>query len=264
MAQTDLKSDAWCSYNQSAAPFYWIFEPSQYANTFVYGEVGINSQGGAAGSYVRSDVIDVDSFLSGRDEILSKCNPPAPSMDNMEQPPLIVQNNENTNILLPKYTREKKSAIDSGAIDYARWQPALPSDPQDLRFIIESFSGQRGGLDTSNYAKLSWNPSVARGAAINGDKMSCDTILSPTRYCGEYCSEVNGSNPNIIARPMYSKPVNEPEYPFNGPYSQDIISVGSASCGPNMFYGDNYDQGSCGPQPPMRMLSFDNGALNKY
>lgn len=264
MAQTNLDSDGFCSYNQSAAPFYWVFQPNQYANTFVYGEVGLNAAGGTAGSYVRPDVVDVDSFLSGRDDILSKCNPPVPGLDEIEHAPLVQQNSANATILVSKYTKEKKSAVDLGAVDYNRWQPNLPVDPQDLRFIVEDFAPQRGGMDTSNYSKLAWMPTIKRGAAINGNLDSCTTILDPSRACGPYCAEVNGYMPNVIARPMQGKPPMEPDYPFNGPTSQQIKAVGATSCGENQFYGINYDQGSCGEQPPQTVLFGNSPDLSSF
>ena len=89
--QTDLRSDSFCSYNQQSSPFYYIFQPNQYQDNFVYGEVGVIPQGGAAGSYIRPEVIDVSSFLSGREDILSKCNPPIPSLDSINQPKLYLQ-----------------------------------------------------------------------------------------------------------------------------------------------------------------------------
>ena len=207
MAQTNLKSDSFCSYNQSAAPFYWIFEPGQYNNTYVYGEVGINAAGGTGGSYVRPDVIDVSSYLSGRDDILSRCNPPIPSLDDVAQQPLTIQSGD-ASLLIAKDTREKRSAIDLSSIDYNRWTP-LPTDPQNLRFVIEDFSAQRGGLDTQNYTKLAWNPTIQRGAAVNGPKDACRTILSPTMACGDYCDSVSGYsgwNGNIVAQ-MPGRPI---------------------------------------------------------
>jgi hypothetical protein len=247
MSSTSLKSDAWCSYNQSAAPFYWTFEPYQYANTYVTGEVGVFAAGGTAGSYVRPDVVDVDSFLSGRDDILSKCNPPVPGMDSVSQEPLLPQNNENVSILVPKYTREKKSSTDLSSVDYNRWQPELPSDPQNLRFIIEDFAPTRGGMNTTNYIKSAWNPKIMYNDSVNADPMLCTTTLDPSRACGQYCSDVNGYNIGVVATPLINKPPNDPDYPFNGPTSQDLMNVGAIACGPNVFYGSNYDQGSCPP-----------------
>lgn len=258
MAQTNLNSTDMCSYNISSAPFFYFFEPGQYSNTYTYGEVGLNAAGGSAGSYVRPDVIDVSSFLSGRDDILSRCNPPVPSLDDVEQEPLKQQNSENINVLLPKYTKEKKSAVDLGAIDYNRWAPPLPVDPQDLRFIIEDFAPQRGGMNTTNYSKLAWHPTVARGAAVNGNIGSCRTTLDPSRACGEYCADVNGYMPNVAAMPMMSKPPGQDNYPFIGTTSQMIKDVGASACGPNQFYGYNYDKGDCGPQPKQTVM------LNNY
>jgi len=269
MAQSNLRSDDFCSYNTSAAPFYWIFEPYQYANTYVYGEVGINAQGGGPGSYVRPDVVDIDSFLSGRDDILSRCNPPVPGLDEIAQEPLIVQNSGNVSLLVAKDTREKKSAVDLSVVDYNRWQPNLPVDPQDIRFVIEAFSSQRGGMDTQNYSKSAWQPTIARGSAVNGSAAACQTILDPSRACGEFCNSVSGysgwnPNQNIRAQ-MPGRP--QQNYPFKGITSQQVRAVGASACGEQQFYGPNYTSGNCGPQPrqivlldndPMAQISFSS------
>lgn len=245
-AQTNLKSDDFCGYNQSVAPYLWTFQPGQYENTYVSGEVGINAAGGTAGSYVRPDVVDVDSFLSGRDDILSKCQPPVPSMDETKRETLHKQKDENVINLLPKYTREKKSAVELSSVDYNRWQPQ-DIDPQDLRFIIEDMWPQRGGLDTQNYYKLAWN----KGSFQYKDG-ACKNLLDPARACGEFCEDVSGypgrdwitGEKKSSVYKDYTKPPNEPGYPFRGPYSQDVFSVGADNGGPNFFYGDRYDKGS--------------------
>ena len=136
--------------------------------------------------------------------------------------------------------------------------PNLPVDPQDLRFIIEDFAPQRGGMDTQNYSKLAWKPTVARGAAVNGPDDACRTILDPSRACGQYCSEVNGYMPNVTARPMLGKPPMEPNYPFQGTTSQQVKAVGATACGENEFYGFNYTEGNCGYQPRQRVLLDNN------
>lgn len=259
MAQTQVGRggpDSMCSYNISSAPFYWYFQPHQYNNTFVFGETGVFAAGGTAGSYVRPDVIDIDSFLSGRDDILSRCNPPVPALDEVAQQPMVPQNND-ISILVSKDTREKKSAVDLSSIDYNRWNPNLPVNPQDIRFVIEAFSAQRGGLDTKNYVKSAWNPRISMGSAVNGPPGMCQTVLSPTMACGEYCNSVSGYSGwrGDVRAVMPGKPQNN--YPFDGITSQEVKAVGAAECGPQMFYGPNYDQGSCGPSAPQQVL-FDN------
>ena len=263
MAQTDLNADDFCGYNVSAAPFYWTFEPNQYENTFAVGEVGINAAGGTGGSYVRPDVIDVSSFLSGRDDVLSRCQPPIPPMDDWTKEELKKQDEKVTINLLPEYTREKKSAVDLSAINYNRWNPIL-TNPQDLGFVIENMWAQRGGLDTTNYLKSSW---VQQNEVYSPG--SCGVVADPQRSCGSQCDSVSGypgqkwiSNTNInlntndealwSGQSHYADhPVDQPEYPFPGPYSQDIESVGASACGPNYFTGGvtsdgtSYNDGSC-------------------
>lgn len=262
-SQTNLKSDDWCGYNYSAAPFFWIMEGGQYENTFAYGEVGINAAGGTGGSYVRPDVIDVDSFLSGRDDMLTKCQPPSPALDDLKEEKIKQQNETNIVNLLPTYTKEKKSAVDLSSIDYNRWIPQ-DIDPQDLRFVIEDMWPTRGGMDTQNYTKLAW----AKGS-YNYKEGMCNTTLDPARACGEYCESVSGypgedwitrQKKSVVYREP-SKPSTEPQYPFRGPYSQDTFSVGASSPeqGPNFFYGDRFDQGSIS-KVPVTMLK--NNAIS--
>lgn len=228
MASAGLKSDAWCSYNQAAAPFFWTFQQGQYQNTIATGEVGISAAGGTAGSYVRPDIVDVDSFLSGRDDILSKCQPPVPEVQDPSRD-LLKEQPGDTIELLPVYTREKRSAIDLSSIDYNRWVPQ-DIDPQDLRFVIEDFSSQRGGLDSRNYIKLAWNTD------------QCNYNLDPDRACGPECSPVSGYKQQARSIPQAR------DYPFPGPYSQNLWDVGIQSGGENFFYGPRYDQGQLPPQ----------------
>lgn len=178
MSQTDLKSDAFCIYNQSAAPLEWVLQRGQYYNTFATGSVGIN----AASNFIRPDVINIDSFLSGRDDILSKCNPPIPAIDEANEAPLVYQNQKNNNYLQPIYTRERPSAVNLAAVSYLplTFEPELFNPPQDLNHIIFNGAAQRGGANTSNILKNAWNSD------------SFEYFLDPQRACGKECSEVNG------------------------------------------------------------------------
>ena len=178
MSQADLKSDAFCQYNQSAAPLEWTLQRGQYYNTFSIGTVGVN----AASNHVRPDVVNIDSFLSGRDDILSKCNPPIPALDEANEAPLVYQNQKNTNYLQPIYSKEKKSAVDLAAVSYLplTFQPELFNPPQDLNHIIFNGWASRGGANTSNIIKNAWNSD------------SCEYFLDPQRACGSTCSEANG------------------------------------------------------------------------
>jgi hypothetical protein len=261
MAQTNLSSDSFCMYNQNSAPFFWVMEPGQYENTYSFGEVGINAAGGTAGSYVRPDVIDISSFLSGRDDMLSKCQPPVPDLEDLTEEKLHFQNSDNSIDLLPQFTREKKSAVDLSAIDYNRWQP-LDTDAQDLRFVIEDFSAQRGGLDTQNFTKLSWTP-----GSFAYKEGACKYNLNPAHACGEYCEPVSGypgkdwitgKKLTAIAK-QPPKPPHENNYPFPGPYSQQVEAVGADTCGENSFYGPRYMEGSC---PVVKNDMLEKSALS--
>lgn len=192
MAQTDLKSDDFCGYNQSAQPLEWILSKDQYFNTFSIGTVGINP----TSNFVRPDVVNIDSYLSGRDSILAgSCAPVLPALDEANESPLTYQNQENTNNLQPMYSREKRSAINLDSVTYIplTFSPELFNPPQDLNHIIFQGQAQRGGLDTTNLVKHSWNSE------------NCESFIDPQRACGKDCSEVNG----YMVRQPYSK--NNPE-----------------------------------------------------
>lgn len=79
MVQTDLKSDNFCGYNTSAAPFYWILDPIQNNTQFNAGETGVYT---GIGLHTPSEVIDVSSMIvgGGRDNYLTSCTPPIPSL----------------------------------------------------------------------------------------------------------------------------------------------------------------------------------------
>lgn len=241
MSQTDLKSDDFCSYNQSAAPLEWILQRGQYYNTFATGSVGIS----AASNYVRPEVVNIDSFLSGRDDILSKCNPPIPALDEANEAPLTYQNSKNTNYLQPLYTREKGSAINLAAVSYLplTFEPELFNPPQDLNHIVFAGAAQRGGANTSLILKNSWNSD------------SCEYFLDPQRACGKYCSEANGYMTRLpfSASEPEAKwgqlPKGFPSSRWNTPSetrtqigkaypmpitSQMAVSVGAAPSGPQM------------------------------
>lgn len=177
MAQTDLSSDNFCGYNQSAKELIYTLAPFQYENTFSIGTVGV----APASAYVRPDIINVDSFLSGRDDILTRCVNPIVALDEATEPPLHYQKGD-TDTLQPIYTKEKKSAVNLSAVSYLplTFNPELPSEPQNLNHIIFAGAAQRGGLDTSNLIKESWNSN------------NCETFLDPSRACGRPCSEANG------------------------------------------------------------------------
>ena len=153
MAQTNLKSDAWDIYNQATKTFDWTLQNGQYNNTYAYGTVGVN----AGSNAIRSDVVDVSSYLSGRDNILSKCNPPIPKMEEANLPPLTVQKKD-VNTLVPLYTREKKSTSSATSKSYIPYSfnPGVRRDTQSVKNIVFTGWSQRGGALTSNMIKDEW------------------------------------------------------------------------------------------------------------
>ena len=79
MVQTDLKSDNFCGFNQAASSMYWILDPIQNNLQYNVGETGVFT---GVGLHTPSEVIDVSSSIvaGGRDNYLTMCNPPVPSM----------------------------------------------------------------------------------------------------------------------------------------------------------------------------------------
>lgn len=240
--QTNLSSDKYCIYNQAAAPLEWTLQRHQYENTFPIGTVGIF----AASNYVRPDVVNIDSYLSGRDDILSKCNPPVPALDEANEPVLHYQNQGNTNELQPIYTRESKSSINLSAVTYLPllFQPELFQNVQNTKHIIFEGQAQRGGLNTDSLIKNAYNTD------------SCSYFLDPQRACGKECSEANGyftrmpysaSNPEAKwgklpkgypgkhwLSPFETKTQVGQADPIGPVTSQLVASVGAAADGPQL------------------------------
>ena len=79
MVQTDLKSDNFCGYNTSAAPFFWILDPVQNHVQYNAGETGVFT---GVGLHTPSEVIDISSMIvgGGRDNYLTSCVPPVPPL----------------------------------------------------------------------------------------------------------------------------------------------------------------------------------------
>ena len=77
MVQTNLKSDNFCDYNQSAGPFHWIMDPTQVNVQYNVGEVGLPT---GVGLHTPAQVIKVSNFLSDRGNYLTSCVPPVPNM----------------------------------------------------------------------------------------------------------------------------------------------------------------------------------------
>lgn len=179
MAQTNLKSDAWDIYNQATKTFDWTLQNGQYSNTYAFGTVGVS----AGSNAIRQDVVDVSSYLSGRDNILSRCNPPIPKMEEANLPPLSVQKKD-VNTLVPLYTREKKStssATNKSYIPYS-FNPGVRQDTQSVKNIVFNGWSQRGGALTSNMIKDEWqqDPILHKGRNMVPVDMGERSIPIPT------------------------------------------------------------------------------------
>lgn len=78
MVQTDLSSDNFCGFNQSASPFYYTMDPVQNNVQFKVGEIGITP---SVGVHTPGEVIKVDSYLKDIGNVLTRCNLPVPASD---------------------------------------------------------------------------------------------------------------------------------------------------------------------------------------
>lgn len=295
--QTNLKSDLFCGYNNSASEMYWILDPSQYNNVYVSGEVGVSAAGGTAGSFEPADAIDISSFLRGLDSNVSRCSPPVPSLESVNTAPLHVQSDD-TKFLVPLYTREKNSAIELSSVDYNRWTP-LYTEPQNLRHVIPELAAQRGGLSTQAFVKAAWNQENARtlngrttrkegfqndasraaqglmnneGVPRTNERAKlCMLNLDPARMIpgGEDITGYPGYNFNTGRHPDVKymapgKPPNAPNYPFTDITSQQVYEVGAAPCGEQFFYGTKfYDKGQC-PRIESTVLNSNTIGFDAY
>lgn len=149
-----ISNGADCYYKQAAAQHAWILQtPTEqgFNNTSNQGSVGIFS----GSNHVRSDGVDADSFLSYRDKILSKSNPPIPEIKDE----IIKKQPDNVSKLQPLYTKETKSAVNLSSISYIplTFEGHHFIKPQDTKHVIFEGAVERGGLNTSNMVKNVWS-----------------------------------------------------------------------------------------------------------
>ena len=175
-------------------------------------------------------------------------------------------------LLIPQYTKAKRSETDLSSINYNRFD-FLYSEPQNLRHVIEDLSAQRGGLDTQNFIKSAWssnNNGVNRQfkeGFENQDPDLCMLNLDPSRvfpgseYISNYPGEdwITGKPKKVNFRPT-GKPPNDPNYPWSDITAQQLVNVQAAACGNSYFHGPKYNEGSC-PKQQLRVLK-NNGELN--
>ena len=110
MVQTDLSSDNFCGFNQSASPFYYTMDPVQNNVEFKIGEIGITP---SVGVHTPGEVIKVDSYLKDIGNVLTRCNLPVPASDlkNINKTNCN-NNNNNNNKLKPESKNYSKMKVD--------------------------------------------------------------------------------------------------------------------------------------------------------
>ena len=243
MVQTNLKSDNFCGYNTSAAPFYWVLDPVQNYLQYNVGEVGVPT---GVGLHTPGEVIKVDSYLKDIGNYLTSCVPPVPPQPSKlgnasdasiektgpalptqgftsgqdNQPLMDAQfprkGRESFTNVVPKintgvakangeYSPEmvdrstfllpdagqnvKRSAADYSSVN---WQAGfggnggnLHTDPQNLTYVIERMWLERGGLDSNQLIKNSYNlytkehPHGPRNLKGQFQKPTCEKVRQP-------------------------------------------------------------------------------------
>lgn len=108
MVQTNLSSDNFCGFNQSAAPFYYTMDPVQNTVAFKTGEVGVFP---SVGVHTPGNVIKVDSYLKDIGNVLTKCNLPVPSK-NIDK-----LNKDNCEEKEEKESVDNKESVDEQELD---------------------------------------------------------------------------------------------------------------------------------------------------
>jgi hypothetical protein len=198
MVQMDTTIDNLCGFEQEASGMYWVLDPVQNRLQYNVGETGIYT---GVGLNTPAQVIDVSSSIvgGGRDNLITMCIPPVPTLPIKSENSNILSNDNNDNnsnvgnsnnssqskkyqglvqadgsivpkvvdrtgFLQPQTTTLKRSAMDYSSVD---WQAGfagnggnLYSNPQNLTNVIERMWLERGGLDQNQLIKQSQEPFV--------------------------------------------------------------------------------------------------------
>ena len=155
-------------YEQSTAPYNWTTDSIQNTEQYNLTDTGINT---SIGLYTPSEIIDVSSYLSDRGNILTKELPPSIkeqnktySLNNMEplkHDKLELGKIDSTQFLSPLSTRGKGKEKDLSDIDWYAGFSGVPSNVpinhQDQKHIINRNVLERGGLNSSQLIKSTWN-----------------------------------------------------------------------------------------------------------
>tara|TARA_E500000178_G_scaffold129113_1_gene128901 strand:+ start:2160 stop:2747 length:588 start_codon:yes stop_codon:yes gene_type:complete len=173
--QTDLKSDDLCSHKISVAPMQWILNPIQNNVQYNIGEIGTPT---SVGLHTPDILIDISSKIvqGGAQDgnVLMKCMNPIPpiqsDLDINDHDKLFTVTGDiikkplnRSHFLVPTWNKFKKSESDYSHID---WKAGFSGDkhnlhhnPQNLSNIIERMWLDRGGFDSNQFIKKSFNSS---------------------------------------------------------------------------------------------------------
>lgn len=182
MVQTNLKSDNFCGYNTSAAPFYWVIDPIQNNLQYNVGEVGVPT---GVGLHTPGEVIKVDSYLKDIGNYLTSCVPPAPPLPSkmgnasdasIEQTglPLPTQGlsmHENTeNFTNVGDLSTKTNLIPTTTIGLAKANGEYTLDTVDSSTFLLPDAGQNVKRSAADYSSVDWQA----GFAGNGGNLYTD------------------------------------------------------------------------------------------
>ena len=146
MVQTDLSSDNFCGFNQSASPFYYIMDPVQNNVQFKVGEVGVFP---SVGVHTPGNVIKVDTYLKDIGNVLTKCNLPIPAGDIKEINKKKVEFNfENTEDLITKKNMVNSKKLKEqtkyfGNYEYKNYNEFKKNNNKST-FLLPNFTREKG------------------------------------------------------------------------------------------------------------------------
>lgn len=155
-------------YEQASAPYNWTTDSTQNTEQYNLTETGINT---SIGLHTPSDIINTSSYLSDRGNILTKELPSSikeqnimysfNNMETLKREKLKLGKIDSTQFLSPLSTRGKGKEKDLSDVNWNAGFSGVPSNVpinhQDQKHIINRNVLERGGLNSSQIIKSTWN-----------------------------------------------------------------------------------------------------------
>ena len=293
---TEIFTEHLEDYNEAVAKMHYVLDPIQNVPQYNIAPITNNS---SLGLHTPPEVIDVSSFLSDRGNPLTKCipetnykekieifgldkNEPVPSTAaQFERTMETFMNPINSDVietgagnhansdttydqfLLSEYTRVKGAAKDLSNVN---WQAGfagnsdnLHTSPQNLTHIIERMALERGGLNSNQLIKNTWNLATPNNplGPLNFNKQSenppCLKIKDMQSY--PIWAEFGLRHPKTwnhfnatdvesvgISSPQYGNPNNQPfhtDAPYNNGGCNTTSMLNKDGCNNTGLTGSN-------------------------